>query len=150
MIGPHMRDKPKGLKDDHGKIDFSLVDDDADAEVAAVLTHGAEKYARESWSAVEHARDRYYAAARRHLRASRKGEIIDAGTNLFTLASAACNVHFLLALELRAHPELAASLPERLTRSLEIARALRAERDAREAAISSAPKKRTRSRKKTL
>lgn len=82
-----------------------------------------------NWASVEDAKDRYFSAARRHLRASRKGEVLDLETGLATLASAACCIHFLLALELRAHPELAASLQARLDRSLAVARALRSMRE---------------------
>jgi hypothetical protein len=120
------------MKHDDGKLPYHLVDDDADAEMVAVLAFGAVKYEPGSWVHVEGARDRYYAALRRHMRASRKGELLDPEHGLMTLASVACCAHFLLALELKAHPELAASLPERLKGSLEKARALRAERLAKE------------------
>lgn len=118
-----------GMKFDTGKLAYHLVDEDAEAEMVAVLTFGATKYDPGNWSKVEDAVDRYYSAARRHLRASRKGEVLDPETQLATLASAACCIHFLLALEMRRHPELAASLPERLEKALGTARRIRTERE---------------------
>lgn len=123
-------DTPKGLKLDHGKLTYHLQDDAAEAEMVAVLTFGAVKYDPGNWAHVEAAEDRYYDAARRHLAASRRGEILDPETNLATLAHAACCVHFLLALELRRHPKLADSLSQRLGEALEVAKKIRAEREA--------------------
>lgn len=127
-----MTKTPRGMKFDEGKLPYHLVDDDAEAEMVAVLAFGAIKYEPNSWAHIDNARDRYFAALRRHMRASRKGELLDPEHGLMTLASVACSAHFLLALELRAHPELAATLPERLKASLETARRLRAERLAKE------------------
>lgn len=117
-----------GLKFDQGKLAYHLQDEDADAEMTAVLTFGAVKYEPGNWVHVEGATDRYYGALRRHLRASRRGEVLDPETGLLTLAAAACNIHFLLALELRKHPELVETFPERLKESLRRAGVLRKER----------------------
>lgn len=117
-----------GMKLDTDKLAYHLVDDAAEAEMVAVLTFGAIKYNPGNWALVEDAEARYYSAARRHLRASRKGEVLDPETHLATLASAACCIHFLLALEMRRHPELVNSLPERLAKALENAHRIRSER----------------------
>lgn len=113
---------------DNGKLAYHLQDEDAEAEVVAVLTYGATLYDPGNWEHVENARDRYYDAVRRHLRAARAGEILDAQTGLMSLAGAACSLHFLIALELKAHPELLKTFPARFRASLETARQLRAER----------------------
>jgi len=121
-------DATGGLKYDGGKLDFSLVDDDAEAETAAVLTYGATKYEPGNWSKVDGAGDRYYAALRRHLHAFRKGETLDRETKLHHLAHAACCVHFLLGLDLLANPDLLASLEDRMAFALDAAREIRAKR----------------------
>jgi len=118
----------RGLKLDDGKLQFHLQDEDADAEMTAVLTFGAVKYEPGNWEHVEKAVDRYYDAVRRHMRASRRGEVLDPETGLLALAGAACSIHFLLALELKKHPELVANFPERLAESIRRARVIRAER----------------------
>lgn len=114
-----------GLKFDTGKVDYSLVDLDADREFAAVLSFGAVQYEPGNWAFVENASDRYYAAVQRHLRASRRGEVTDPDTGLATLAHALCDVHFLLALELRRHPELGETFGDRFAEALRRAREIR-------------------------
>jgi len=117
--------KLSGMKFDDGKLPYHLIDEAAEAEMVAVLGFGAVKYEAENWRFVENARNRYFDAIRRHLRSSRRGEIFDSEHGLLALASVVCSAHFLLALELEAHPELAASLPERYKEALKRARALR-------------------------
>lgn len=122
----------KGLKFDDGKLDYSLVDDAAEAEMVAVLTFGAVKYERGNWAHVEGAKVRYTSAIRRHLAAWRGGEALDPETGLHHLAHAACCVHFLLGIELPALGEEDLSpLRERLDHALVTARRLREQRLAR-------------------
>lgn len=85
------------VKNDSGKLRFDLLDDDFEAEIAAVLTHGATKYADNNWQRAEpaEAKARYYAAIRRHLHLWRKGEEIDADSGLPHLACIACSLMFL-------------------------------------------------------
>lgn len=130
-VGPNEETKPptKGLKLDDGKLQHHLVDFAAHNEMVAVLTHGAIKYEPGNWAKVEGWEDRYFDAAIRHLISDRMGEHVDADTGgLLSLACAACCVHFLLAMRLRGHPDLAASLRDRLKASIEKARELRAKR----------------------
>ncbi len=116
-----------GVKHDDGKLDYSLIDDEAEAEMVAVLTFGATKYARGNWRSVE--LDRYVAALRRHLAAWRSGEEIDPETGLHHLAHLACCAHFLLGIELASTPSFAESRPTRLSIALDKAKKIRAARE---------------------
>jgi hypothetical protein len=113
------------MKFDDGKLPYHLIDDAAEAEMVAVLGFGAVKYEPQNWRIVEQATDRYFDAIRRHLRAARRGEVLDPEHGLLTLAAVACNAHFLLALELANRPDLKGSLPTRYRAALDKARALR-------------------------
>lgn len=86
-------------KADTGKAPWHLLPWSAVAGVVDVLAHGAAKYGERSWMAVPSGRDRYFAAAQRHLVAWFEGERVDAESGLPHLAHAACNVLFLAALE---------------------------------------------------
>lgn len=88
-----------GRKFDAGKLDYSLVPFEAMDEVVKVLMYGAQKYERENWRHVPEARQRYSAAALRHMTAHIRGETTDQETGLSHLAHAGCCVLFLLALE---------------------------------------------------
>ena len=85
------------LKHDEGKPRWDLLPLDCVSPVVDVLTFGAAKYAPEAWRDVPNGRDRYYAAALRHLVAWRGGEHADPESGLPHLAHAACSVLFLLA-----------------------------------------------------
>ena len=76
--------------------------------VVEVLTHGASKYGAESWRTVADGKNRYYAAAMRHIIAYRKGELVDKDSGLPHLAHAICNLVFLS--ELHQDNELAKGL----------------------------------------
>lgn len=120
-------------KDDDGKLRFDLLPSEAEAELVAVLTYGAVKYSPNGWKTVPEARDRYFAALRRHLSERRMGRLVDAETGLPTLAHALCDLTFLLQLDLEeaAREGALAPLEERLAKALEVARELRARREAK-------------------
>lgn len=65
-------------------------------DVIKVVTYGAKKYAANNWVDVEEARERYYAAAQRHIVAWWLGESVDSDTGLPHLAHAVCDLLFLL------------------------------------------------------
>ena len=87
-----------GKKDDKGKVRLDLVLPEFIEDVGQVLTFGANKYGANNWQKVEDAKDRYYAAAMRHLLAWRKGEKQDE-SGCSHLAHAATNMMFLRWLE---------------------------------------------------
>lgn len=86
----------KGVKLDQGKIRLDLVPPELMEEVGKVLTFGAEKYTENGWQSVENPKNRYYAAAMRHLLAHKKGEKTDPESGLSHLSHAATNICFLL------------------------------------------------------
>ena len=94
----------EGQKFDQGKPDWSLVPWEELEEVVKVLTHGKEKYGAQNWKMVPEARDRYFAAAQRHLAAFRRArfdtrspfDAVDSESKLHHLAHAACCILFLL------------------------------------------------------
>lgn len=90
-----------GVKNDEGKLRWSLVPLDAMREVVRVLMGGADKYAPDNWVHVEDARRRYFDAAVRHLTEWYDGERNDPEWGLHHLAHASCCTLFLLALSLR-------------------------------------------------
>jgi hypothetical protein len=89
----------QGLKFDNGKPRWELLPLNLVEEIVKVLTMGAEKYAPENWRKVENAKDRYYAALMRHIKAYRSGELVDGESGLSHLAHAACNIMFLYELQ---------------------------------------------------
>jgi len=92
-----------GRKDDNGKTRYDLLPPLALDDIAQVLTFGAQKYAPENWRKVEDPAARYFAAAQRHLWASKRGELYDAESGVSHLAHAACCIMFLLELERGEH-----------------------------------------------
>jgi hypothetical protein len=91
-----------GRKDDGfglagSKRPWSLLPWDAVGLVVDVLNYGAARYGKWNWLKVEHADDRYFDAAIRHLHAWRVGQQNDEESGLPHLAHAACCVIFLLA-----------------------------------------------------
>lgn len=88
-----------GRKDDTGKNRLDLIEPEFIESVGKVLTFGASKYELNNWQNVEDGKDRYYAAALRHLMAYRKGEEKDPESGLSHLEHVACNIMFLLHFE---------------------------------------------------
>jgi hypothetical protein len=85
----------EGLKFDTGKPRYDLLVWPHVEDIAKVMTMGAAKYAPGNWVHVEGGKDRYFAAAMRHLLAYRAGERADAESGLPHLAHAATNMMFL-------------------------------------------------------
>jgi len=88
-----------GMKFDEGKLRHTLFPVEAMEEILEVLEFGAKKYERDNWRYVENPRDRYINAALRHITEYRKGNILDEETGKQHLASAACCLVFLIAME---------------------------------------------------
>lgn len=86
----------EGYKTDDGKRRWDLLPIAEVEQVVSVLTKGLIKYPPDNWKKVPDARDRYYAAALRHLTAWRKGEILDRETGEPHLAHATCCLLFLM------------------------------------------------------
>ena len=84
----------KGIKHDKGKPDYSLIPPFALDEIAKVLTHGKDKYARDNWKHLDDGPNRYFAAAQRHLWALRKGEDIDPESGYHHAIHAICCMMF--------------------------------------------------------
>lgn len=72
---PDTKNVEEGIKHDQGKLDYTLLPFKALEEVVEVLGFGTIKYGRNNWQKVE--RQRYVAAAFRHLIAIAKGEVLD-------------------------------------------------------------------------
>lgn len=70
-----------GLKYDDEKLRYDLIPIEAIEGLAAVFTYGAVKYTPNGWKTVR-PKDRYYAAAMRHLAEMRKGEWLDPESGL--------------------------------------------------------------------
>lgn len=88
-----------GRKFDAGKLDYTLVPFEGLDEIVKVLMFGAQKYDRHNWRLVANAKQRYAAAAFRHLTAYNKGEHFDPETGISHLAHVGCCILFMLALE---------------------------------------------------
>lgn len=89
-----------GVKDDADKLRYDLIDADFEEEMVKVITEGAKKYGPNSWQKVEDAKNRYYAALRRHVAAIRKGEFRNAEDgDVSHFAQIAINAMFLYVLE---------------------------------------------------
>lgn len=88
-----------GIKFDDDKPDYSLMPSASEEDVVKVLTFGSKKYDRENWRKLPDARNRYYAAARRHMEQWRQGDLVDSETGISHLAHAICCLHFLAELD---------------------------------------------------
>ena len=97
--------KPKGLKFDQGKNRPMLLMGqqampDAMRSIIEVLTIGAQKYDDNNWRYVDNKYDRYQDALLRHIHAYVGGEKFDPETGINHLSHAACNLLFLLQLDI--------------------------------------------------
>lgn len=88
-------------KTDKNKVRMDLVPWACVSEVAAVMTHGLSKYPEGGWKHVERSRERYFAAAQRHLIAWWEGESKDPDSGLSHLAHVSCCIFFLLWFDLQ-------------------------------------------------
>jgi hypothetical protein len=86
----------EGQKHDEGKPRWDLLPYGPLADVVAVLTHGAKKYADDNWQKVPGAKRRYFRAGMGHLIAWWSGEKHDTESGLPHLAHAVCCLLFLL------------------------------------------------------
>ncbi|MCU7521636.1 MAG: hypothetical protein HF312_15575 [Ignavibacteria bacterium] len=84
----------EGKKYDAGKDRWDLLPFAQVRQIVKVLTFGAAKYEPNNWQGVE--KERYIAAAFRHLTAWIDGERCDPESGIHHLAHAACNLLFLL------------------------------------------------------
>ena len=85
-----------GKKFDDEKPRWDLLPWSVVSEIVEVLTFGCKKYSPNNWQLVPNARERYFAAAHRHIAAWRSGEQNDNESNLSHLAHAACCLLFLM------------------------------------------------------
>ncbi len=85
----------EGRKDDSEKDKWNLLQTKSIRGLVKVLSYGARKYAPENWRLVKDGRERYYAAAMRHIHAWRDGEERDEETGLNHLWHAMCCLMFL-------------------------------------------------------
>lgn len=85
-------------KFDQGKLEWSLMPEDALEEVMKVLQVGKDKYGDWNWldNADEVKYTRYINASERHFRKFKKGQDYDEETGLYELAHDICNKLFLL------------------------------------------------------
>ena len=88
-----------GVKNDKGKIRFSLLHWPAIVSVVKVLEMGAARYGDHNWREVENWRQRYGDALMRHWTAYWTGEKVDAESGESHLASIIVNAMFLMARE---------------------------------------------------
>ncbi len=86
----------EGVKYDSDKPDYSLLPFNALDQIVKVLTYGAKKYSRDNWKRVPEFRQRYLAAALRHISAHARGEINDPETGIHHLSHAATSLMFLV------------------------------------------------------
>ena len=93
--------RPSGfLKNNRGKLRYTLIPPDALAELAKVYTYGADKYAAHNWLKGADRAD-YADALMRHYIAYVSGEIRDKDTGLHHMAHLAFSAFTLMAYDMR-------------------------------------------------
>ena len=92
-------------KHDQGKLRWDLVDLETIEELAKILTYGVKKYSANSWQTVPEAKNRYWAAMMRHVKAHQAGEVRDPESGLDHLSHAFCNLYFLIWLNKHSNPK---------------------------------------------
>jgi len=95
-----MTDNSVGRKFDSDKLRWDLIQPLATQAYVDVLTYGAKKYDDHNWRKVPLLRQRYFAAAIRHIWAWWLDERCDPESGLHHLAHAICCLMFLLEPEL--------------------------------------------------
>lgn len=103
--GCSFESRSEGDKYDVGKARFDLVHPIYVEGTAAVLTHGAKKYAPNNWQLVPDAKARYTAALLRHINAWQQGERLDPESGIHHLLHASCNLMFLVYFEFAGYRE---------------------------------------------
>jgi hypothetical protein len=88
-----------GRKFDNGKLEWSHFLWDEAEEIMEILQFGAKKYAWGNFAYVPNARERYFSALIRHVKAWNKGEEADPETGKSHLAHAGCCLMFLMYLD---------------------------------------------------
>jgi hypothetical protein len=91
--------REEGRKYDESKPDWSLLDLQIMEEVVRVLTSGARKYSPANWKLVPNGKNRYFAAAMRHITAWQQGQKTDMETGESHLSHAMCCLLFLRGIE---------------------------------------------------
>jgi len=86
--------KEIGKKYDQEKPRWDLLPLNTVEDIVKVMTFGAKKYGDNNWKQVK-PKQRFFAAALRHLTAYQSGEIIDKESGLPHLAHALCSILFL-------------------------------------------------------
>ena len=86
----------KGSKHDLDKPRWDLLPFKEVEEIVKVLTHGSKKYTDDGWKFVEKGKERYFAAALRHLSTWWLGEKCDKESGFSHLAHAICCLLFLM------------------------------------------------------
>ena len=95
-----MQETETGLRYDIGKLRYDLLPPDAIAELVAVFTKGAEKYAPRNWEKGMNWQ-RCYASLHRHASAWQMGEDRDPETGCLHMAHVAWNALAIVAYQLR-------------------------------------------------
>lgn len=85
----------EGIKNDDGKLQWSLIELKNLEPMLKVLMFGANKYAPDNWKKVPDAKKRYYDAFMRHFASYQAGELIDEESGLPHLDHAQCCLYFL-------------------------------------------------------
>ena len=89
------KEEKQFVKNDSGKLQWTLMPFEQLEEVVRVLMKGAEKYGRDNWKNCDDIK-RYKDALMRHVVSYNKGERSDPEDNLPHLAHAICNCLFLM------------------------------------------------------
>ena len=84
-----------GLKYDEDKLDYTLLPWDQIEKVVEILNYGAKKYGKENWRHLKDGKNRYAAAAMRHLVSYMKGQDKDEESGYGHLYHAITNLLFL-------------------------------------------------------
>lgn len=88
----------KFIKHDDKKLKYHLLPPEELAQIAEILTFGAEKYGENNWQLCDNI-NRYVDALYRHLEAWRQGERLDTESGKSHLAHVATNALFILYLD---------------------------------------------------